>query len=61
MLTSPKIKPGEADKFVGEEEEIGMKIQFSKKRKKFRDERTLFPASVHLNPQRPFMELVGSN
>jgi len=25
MLTSAKIKPGEADKFVNEEEEIGVK------------------------------------
>jgi len=25
MLTSPKIKPGEADKFVDEEEEIGVR------------------------------------
>jgi len=25
MLTSPKIKPGKADKFVDEEEEIGVR------------------------------------
>jgi len=25
MLTSPKIKPGEVDKFVDEQEEIGVK------------------------------------
>jgi len=25
MLTSPKIKPGQADKFVNEEEEIGVR------------------------------------
>jgi len=25
MLTSPKIKPGDADKFVDEEEEIGVR------------------------------------
>jgi len=25
MLTFPKIKPGEADKFVDEEEEIGVR------------------------------------
>ena len=25
MMTSPKIKPGEADKFVDEKEEIGVR------------------------------------